>query len=64
VPRPEPVFPDFTRRRRARSKPGPSAIRQGLRELLVIAEEEVPWLVSQKVDRQALLVLAEKLVSS
>ena len=34
------------------------------RQLFVISEEEVPWLVSQKVDRRALLTMAEKLASS
>jgi acyl-CoA synthetase (AMP-forming)/AMP-acid ligase II len=32
------------------------------RHLFVIADEDVPWLVSQKVDRQAVGALAEKLV--
>jgi len=33
------------------------------RHVLVIADEDVPWLISQKVDRRALNVLAEKLVA-
>ena len=52
--------------------PDPSGLRDRLRQelssykvprhLFVIAEEDVPWLVSQKVDRQAVGALAEKLV--
>ena len=52
----------------------PEEIRRRLREelssykvpaqVLVIADEDVPWLVSQKVDRRALVSLAEKLLAS
>jgi acyl-CoA synthetase (AMP-forming)/AMP-acid ligase II len=34
------------------------------RQVFVIRDEDVPWLVSQKVDRRALLVLAHKLSQS
>lgn len=34
------------------------------RHIYVIAEQDVPWLVSQKVDRRALVTMAEKLVAS
>ncbi|HEX6392574.1 MAG TPA: class I adenylate-forming enzyme family protein [Acidimicrobiales bacterium] len=53
--------------------PEPDALRQRLREelssykvpahFLVIEDEQVPWLVSQKVDRRALTTLAEKMLA-
>lgn len=53
--------------------PDPEALRARLREelssykvprhVIVIGDEDVPWLVSQKVDRRAISVLAEKLVA-
>jgi acyl-CoA synthetase (AMP-forming)/AMP-acid ligase II len=53
--------------------PEPEILRQRLREelssykvpahYLVIEDEQVPWLVSQKVDRRALTTLAEKLLA-
>jgi acyl-CoA synthetase (AMP-forming)/AMP-acid ligase II len=53
--------------------PDPDVLRQRLREeissykvpahFLVIEDEQVPWLVSQKVDRRALTTLAEKILA-
>ena len=53
--------------------PDPDELRARLREevssykvpayFLVIEDEQVPWLVSQKVDRRALVTLAEKLLA-
>lgn len=53
--------------------PDPDVLRTRLREeissykvpahFLVIEDEQVPWLVSQKVDRRALLTLAEKVLA-
>lgn len=53
--------------------PDPDALRQRLKEeissykvpahILVIEDEQVPWLISQKVDRRALVTLAEKLLT-
>ena len=53
--------------------PDPELLRQRLKEeissykvpshILVIEDEQVPWLVSQKVDRRALVTIAEKLLA-